>query len=421
MRPAFPLILAALLPLPLAGAAGPSHRDFRIKAEAAYERRDYPAALAATREALALRPDSPRYLYNLAALSVLTGDPAAALSALQQLANLGVVMPVERDPDFAPLQGTPEFRRILGRLAANREPRGQLTPLAELPGRTGIIEGIAHHSRTGDLFLSDVHLRCIWRRDRDGRLTRFTAEDDDLLGLFGLALDEARSSLWAAMRALPEMSGYTAAQLGYTGLAEFNLNTGEVRQIVPIPGDGRESAVGDLVVAADGTVYATDSKAPVIWKFIPGSEEAIKAAESPAFSSLQGIVLIRDRLIVADYSNGLFAVDPRRGGITALPAPAGTTLLGLDGLVAIPGGLIATQNGLDPSRVLRINLNAALDAITGVSVLAAGQPILTDITLITLANDHPTLIAGSGWDRFDPAKAGSPDPHTVRILQVAIP
>ncbi len=415
------LLLIVLLPLPILRGAEPSHLDLRREAEAAYQRQDYAAALEATRHALALRPDSPRYRYNLAALSTLTDDSAAALATLRQLAALGVVLPVERDPDFARLQGTPEFRQILNLFAANREPRGHLTPLAELTGRTGIVEGIAYHARTGDLFLSDVHHRCIWRRDRDGRLTRFTAEDDDLLGIFGLAIDEPRNALWAALRALPEMAGYTSGQKGHTGLAEFDLGSGELRQVVPIPGDGRESAIGDLTVGPDGTVYATDAKAPIIWKFVPGAAEAQKVAESPAFSSLQGIVLLRQTLIVADYANGLFAVDPRRGDLTALVAPKDTTLLGIDGLVAIPGGVIATQNGVEPSRVLRINLSPAADSITAVSVLAAGQPTLTDITLITLVNDRPTLVAGSGWDGFDPTKTREPAPHTVRILQVEIP
>src|SRR4051812_7575847 len=81
-----------------------THRDYRLEAEAAYERKDYAAAKKATLAALDLRPDSPHYLYNLAALSALTGDLATALDTLHRIAALGVVMPIERDPDFAKLQ-----------------------------------------------------------------------------------------------------------------------------------------------------------------------------------------------------------------------------------------------------------------------------------------------------------------------------
>jgi sugar lactone lactonase YvrE len=217
------------------------------------------------------------------------------------------------------------------------------------------------------------------------------------------------------------MAGYTAAQKGHTGLAEFDLGTGELRRIVPFDGDGREGALGDLTVGPDGTVYATDSKASIVWKLEPGAEEPQKVADSPAFLSLQGIVLKGRTLIVADYANGLFAIDPARGTVTALAAPAGTTLLGLDGLAGIPGGLIATQNGVTPQRVLRIALSDGLDAVTAVTVLASGLPHLDDLTLLTLVNDQPTVIAGAGWEGFDPQRTPQPPAHVVRLFQVAIP
>src|SRR4051812_25626091 len=98
--------LALLVPLFAAEPAEKTHQDFRREAAAAYERKNYAAAKEATLSALDQRPDSPRYLYNLAALSALTNDNATAFDTLRQLAALGVVMPVQRDPDFAKLQGT---------------------------------------------------------------------------------------------------------------------------------------------------------------------------------------------------------------------------------------------------------------------------------------------------------------------------
>jgi hypothetical protein len=415
------LFIAALtLPAPLgaAPARGKSHLDFRREAEEAYRRKDYAAALTASKSALALRPDSPPYLHNLAALSALTGDAAAALSYLRQLAALGVAMPIERDPDFAKLQGTPGFLEVLRQLGANREPRGAADVFAELPGRTGIIEGIAFRARTGDLFFSDVHQRCIWRRDRTGQIVRFTADDEELLGIFGLALDEAHNTLWAATAAVPEMSGYNPEMKGLAAIAEFNLATSELRRVIPIPSDGRDHGLGDLLVAPDGTVYATDSIAPVIWRLAPGDEEVDKLVDSPVFSSLQGLVLVERTLLVADYSNGLFAIDIGSGDITALAPPPNTTLLGIDGLVGVPGGIVAVQNGVEPQRLLHLGLSPDMRSITACRVLAAALPHFTDLTLVTLASDRPTLIAGAGWEGFDPAKTKTPAAHTVRIFQV---
>ncbi len=419
-RLALPLLLA-FNSLSAADTLAPSHLDHRAAAAAAYQRRDYAAAKTATLAALEIRPDSPRYLYNLAALAALTGDAAGAIGYLQRLAGLGVSLPVERDPDFASLQGTPPFLRVLQQLAAHRAPQGEVDTFADLPGRTGIIEGLAFRPRTGDLFFSDVHHRCLWRRDRAGQISRFSAEDEDLLGMFGIAIDEERNALWVAMTAVPEMAGFNSDWKGEAALAEFNLATSELRRVIPVPGDGRDHGLGDLVIGPDGTIFATDSKAPVIWKLAPDADDFEKVVDSPVFASLQGITRWKGELIVADYSHGLFAVEITSGRIRAFAPPAGSTLLGLDGLVATAGGLVATQNGVEPQRIVRIALTPEMESITGVTVLAAALPQLGDLSLITIVDGRPTFIAGAGWEGFDPQKTRQPPAHTVRILQVSLP
>ena len=414
-------ILLAASTLCTAEPAPKSHLDFRTEARAAQQRKDYPAARAATLAALELRPDSSRYLYNLAALSALTKDSAGALSYLRRLAALGVTMPVERDSDFASLQGTTPFLQVLQQFAANRAPQGEAEIVAELPGRTGIIEGLAFRPLTGDLFFSDVHHRGIWRRDRTGQIFRFSAEDDELLGIFGLAIDETRNTLWATMSAVPEMAGFTNEMKGAAALAEFNLPTSELRRVIPVPHDGREHGLSDLTVAPDGTVYATDTKAPVIWRLAPGAEDFEKVADSPVFASLQGLVFWRSELLVADYSNGLFAVEISSGRIRAFAPPKDTTLLGLDGLVAVPDGVVATQNGVEPQRVVRIAFTPEMDRVSGVTVLASALPHLYDLSLITLINGRPTFVSGAGWEGFNPEKSKQPPPHSVRIFQVNLP
>jgi hypothetical protein len=61
--------------------------------------------------------------------------------------------------------------------------------------------------------------------------------------------------------------------------------------MIDLPDDNREHGLSDLTVAPDGTVYATDSRAPIIWKLAPGAEAPEPVVEFPGFSSLQGILL----------------------------------------------------------------------------------------------------------------------------------
>lgn len=420
-----PLLLMLLLCLTLGpavcGRAQESHLEWRAVAEAALARKDYPAARSAFLSALDLRPDSARYLYGLAATAAAAGDAATALANLHEMATLGVFAPIAKDPAFASIQGEAGFRRVLSEFAANQTPQGEVATLAELPDQRGIIEGLAYRERTGDFFFGDVHQRAIWRRDHTGRIFRFTPEDEELFGIFGLALDEARDALWAATTALPAMADYRPELKGRAALAEFELSTGKLRRLVPVPVDGRDHALGDLTVDDAGTVYATDSLAPIIWQFSPTQEEMEKTVESPLFYSLQGIVVFQRTLFVSDYAHGLFAIDLARRTAQPLAPPEHATLLGLDGLVAVPGGIAAVQNGLTPSRVVRIELAPDLKSVTGLTVLAANLPHLEDLTLITLVHDRPTFVAGAGWEGFNPDKQPHPRSHPVWVLQTTLP
>ena len=404
----------------VAFGASPPAAELREEAHAASARGDLTSARRLLAEAVASQPDSPGIMLELAATAARQDDGPAAIAALEQIAGLGAAPPVERDPRFASLQGSASFRRVLQAFSLLREPAGVAEELVSLGGRTGIIEGIAWRTRTGDLFLGDVRHRGIWRRDREGRISRFSAEDESLLGVFGLAIDEARGLLWAATSAVPEMEGYTADMKGTAALAAFSLATSELVRVATVPDDGREHGLGDLHVAEDGTVYATDAKAPVVWKLEPGAEEPQRFAEDRSLVSLQGIVRWRDELVVADFHRGLFAVSPSDGRFRQLLPPPGASLVGLHGLVATPSGIAATQPGITPERVVLILPAETENRVNAVSVLASGHPGLNDLGLITLVNQQPTWVSGAGWDAPVTTPAANRG-RTVRILQTSLP
>jgi hypothetical protein len=225
------------------------------------------------------------------------------------------------------------------------------------------------------------------------------------------------------------MAGFTKELKGEAALAEFDLTSGALRRILPLPDDGREHGLGDLVVASDGTLYLSDSLAPVIWRLDPGSAALAALIESPQFSSLQGLVIFNRTLLVADYANGLFAIDvstrnleedPERA-IHRLTPPANTTLFGIDGLVAAPGGVVGVQNGVEPQRLVYLALAPDFRSITKFTVLAAGLPDFGDLGLVTLAQGRLLVVANTGWENFDPEKQSPPAPHTVRVFQTRAP
>lgn len=384
---------------------------------------DAVAYLQRMEAAAALRPDFPRILVNLAAAQLANGAPDAAITTLGRLADLGVHSPVEHSAEFAALRGRPDFLAVTRRLAANLHPRGRGEIAFTLRAFTGLPEGLAWRESTGDFFIGDVHQRAIWRRSVDGEVQRFTSEEDGLLGVFGLVVDEAGGCLWAATAAVPAMRDFKPQQDGTSALVEIDLRTGRVRRVLPAsrePGDRYSHVLGDLALGPDGTVWLTDSGAPLIWRLPPGAAALEPWLESPEFPSLQGI-LVRsaDHVIVADHAAGLLRVDLASRRVETLAAPAGSTLVGLDGLVGLPdGAVLAIQNGTRPARILRLELAPGDASVTAVDVAESGHLTMPAPSLGCVGPAGLVHVIGNaGWSRFSEGEP-IPAPRSVPIFRV---
>lgn len=395
-------------------------------AAAAAEAQDFPAYLAKMEAAAALRPDFPRILVNLAAAQLANDRADDALLTLGRLAALGAHSPVEKSDEFAALRGRKEFKDAIAKLAKNMEPKGEGEIAFTLPEMTGLIEGIAWREKTGDFFFGDVYHRVVWLRTKDKKMRRFTADDESVFGIFGLAVDEERGALWAATSAVPSMRGYTDELDGAAGLAEFDLATGALRRVVRVPnrGDHQTHVLGDLALAPDGGIFLPDSGAPVLWWLPPHAESLEFFADSPEFLSLQSVVVAPDRgaLLVADHASGLLRVDLTTRAVRRLELPPDTTLNGLDGMVrASNGELIAIQNGLRPKRVLQVAVDAAGEAVTSVTILEAAHLNMPDPTLGCFAEAGEFFFIGNaGWARFEGSDVTASPPRPVPVFKTKL-
>lgn len=395
-------------------------------ATAAADERDYPAYLAKMQEAVALRPDFPRMLVNLAAAQVANDRLDDAVATLGRLAALGLHSPVEKSEEFAAVRETKQFKAAVAKLAANLQPKGAGEIAFTLPDTTGLIEGIAWRAKTGDFFFGDVFDRAIWLRTADKKIRRFSAAGDDVFGVFGLAVDEEHGALWAATSAVPAMRGYANELDSAAGLAEFDLDSGALRQLVRLPAttDHQTHVLGDLAMAPDGSIFLPDSGAPIVWVFKPGAKELEVFLENPELMSPQGAVMAADfnALFVADHANGLLRIDLASRRVMRLDPPADTTLIGLDGLLRAPNGdLIGIQNGVRPPRVVRIALDSSGEGVASVTVLESARLNMPDPTLGCIATDGNLFFIGNaGWSRFEGVDIKPTPPRSVPVFQTKL-
>lgn len=332
------------------------------------------ADLAKARAESDARPQHPTLLVKLAIALSAEGQQDEAVRVLERVAAMGFVYSL-KEPELDPVRA-----RVAEQFAANARAIGEARQEFVVPGHGMIPEGIAFDGRR--FFVSTVKRKAIFAIDERGRAS--VLAENLPTGVYGLSFDRKRDALWAAAE---------------SAVLRIDPHTGRVLQTLKLEG---EHAIGDVVAAADGEVYVSDSKGTVVYR-VDG--DALVPFLTAPFRSLQGLAPAGEKLYIADYSHGIFAADRRTGDLVALTVPANVSLLGGDGLYAADARtLFATQNGTYPNRVLRIRLAAGGLAVESVQTLLANDARMTDPTLGVLARNRFYFNANGQWEEKDPAK-----------------
>lgn len=375
------------------------------------------------RQALVHRPNHPGLTYRLAATSIRAGRNDDAIKALSDYAAMGLVLNLD-NPNFAPVANDPRLAAIRAQVTENAKPKGAASIAATIAEPQLIGEGLAIDETVGRIFVGSVHKRKVVAVTNGAASDFVPSARDGVLGVFGLRIDRANNSLWAAASALPQVGGLAAGEKG-AGLFEFDLKTAALKRKALLTADGKEHVIGDLVLAASGEIYASDSVAPVIYRLRPGQAALEELARSDTFHSLQGLALSADgkKLAVADYSSGIHLVDVATGKSALLDTPKQTTLLGLDAVLRHGRDLIAVQNGVNPQRIVRLRMNTDWSAIERLDVIAANLLDLEEPTLAVVSGSDLLVIGNGQWSLFGDDGSVKPGAEfaPTKVLRIALP
>lgn len=274
---------------------------------------------------------------------------------------------------------------------------------AQVPAEYRLVEGIAWDARTGWLFVGTVVDGRLAYRDASGAW-REVALGTPRASLFGMAIDAPRRLLWIGTGSLEQTA---VAGDRMIGLIAIDLDTLKVARRVPVAVGG-QGAVGDLTIAPDGTIYATNVTSGAIHRCKPGCTVLEDWKPAGSLANPQGLALSRDggRLYVADYKTGLWVIGLRLGSTNRIRIDAPTMLEGIDGLVMDRRGMLfAIQNGTRPRRIVQIALDRTGTRIASTRVLAHFRPEDGEATLGTWRDGELLFVADSQWERYGPGGA----------------
>lgn len=429
--------LTALAAVFLIAAEAPETRleqyqRLRREGVAAAQAGELARAETALTEALKLYPDVPGSYIRLARVQAAAGKTREALENLETYSGMGLRFDAARDPALKALTALPEYEQIGATFEESGRPFGDVTPVATLTGDPEFIgEGLANDGK--GWLLSTVSGRTIVRLEGD-KTSPFLKTDPETGAIFGVAVDHKRGVLWAAEARGDELPGGAGASK--TGLLKVSLKDGKILARFFLPEDGGKHQFGDVAVAPDGTAYASDSVGGGLWRLQAGSGRLEQLVGPGQYASPQGMAFCRDgkTLLVADYSTGLHRVDLATGQT----APLGglrTGMAGTDGLLAaprvdyglrnpspLPFGVIATQNGVSPQRVMLLRISADCREVEGADLVAANLPGVDDITLAAVDGSEVVFVGHARWADRDPdGKLALPQPPPIRVFRATLP
>ena len=374
------------------------------------------------RTALELRPNHPGLTYALAQTEASAGNMASARHHLAAYASFGLTTDLSRVEAFAPLLIDPKFASVRAQLAANGEPVGNAHVALRAVDNLLLTEGFAFDAKRKRWLLGSIYESRIAASDNTGALSTFAHAPEKLWSAMGMKLDANRNLLWVATAITPQTRGTADDSHGRAGLVAFDLDSGEVRHSWAAPDRGHW--FGDLLLLDDGSVMLSDSLQPtlLLWNTNTGVAEPFVSDED--FISPQGLVVSADgqSLILADYAMGLFKIDMQTRFVSPIQPADNFSPYGIDGLYRFGENLIAVQNGTSPQRVVRIQLNKDMTAVSDYQVLAANLVGFMEPTLGEVRDGHFYFLANSGWPLFndlpideEAVSANSPKPLIYAI------
>lgn len=363
---------------------------------------DWETAAAALRRLVQIRPQNPRYRYQLAVAYAQLEDRTGGYDTLLALQASGIGLDLEADERLAHLHGTQVWEHLVELNTQARQPFGEGALAFELPPEDLLLESIVHDPATDAFLFGSARDGRIYRRSGDGTLSVLAEpQGDHWWAIMHLVLDPDGKHLWATSAAVPHFKEFKVEQGGRAALLKIALEDGRLAGSWPAPDDGMPHLLNAVAVSSRGMVVVAEGLRGQLFR-LDGDALAPLMAERQ-LNHLRGLAFSPDGnlLYFADFQRGLFGLDLRNSTAFDVAAPANLNLYGIEGLYQYDGQLVAIQSGIQPQRLMRLKLDDSGRAIVLAVPLEAAQPEFATPTVGTLVGSRLHFIANTQRAYYD--------------------
>lgn len=340
----------------------------------AYQQENYQRFTQATMLLRKQRPFEPQYMIGMVAGAARLGRQTTAYNYMHIMQQQGLSYDFNSTPDTESIRATEVYDYLNDLLIRAGRPAGAGHVAFTLNEAASYPEAIAWDASRERLLLGTIDQGAILAVTPDGKveeLLRANAENG-LWAVHGIAVDAGNDRLWVTSTGVPGFQGLQPTDLGRSALFEFKLSSLEVVNRYFVPTDGHPHLLGSLGLTPAGDVYLIDRAVPLIFRKAAASTKLEPYLGNAQMVGFRDMALSQDgaKLYVADAALGVLVVDLASQSLVMLAGPETLNLGGISGLWYDDGSLLMLQNGIDPHRLMRLELDAGGAVVSHVSPIA---------------------------------------------------
>lgn len=348
--------------------------ELEEKSRQAYTDKKYARFYVANMKLHQLRPFEPSYMENIIAACALVNRPTTAYHYLLKMQQQGFSYDLGKNPDTEGIRNTEVWEYLNQLMIEAGAPMGKGEVAFTLPAEFTRPAAISWDDSRGRFLVGTEGDGTVLAVSEDGSLEVLIKANDEngLWAIRGLFADSENNRLWVSSAAVPVFSAYQAVDKGRGALFEFDLETLKLKGRFNVPVDGKLHELGPIAVSADGDIFVADLAQTLVFR------KAAKGERLEAFVGMKDLVGLRDlavssdngKLYIADSDLGVVVVDPEQQTSVKLTGPENLNLGAISGLFHSEGQLIVIQNGFQPQRIIRLELDANGTNVVNVSPMA---------------------------------------------------
>lgn len=306
------------------------------------------AQMARAESLVGKTPDRGAVLYFVAVSRATLGDILPAIDQLQKCVALKEGFDPSKDPAFAAINTSNDFRKIVDEVHKDFLPVTDWHIAFTSTEKDLFPQGLEYDPGNDFFYLSSLYHPKILRISPEGKIGGFiSGQRYKLLPVMAIHLDPADGTIWSTSF---DEDAQRSEILHFDRAGELLARHSSSEHFA--------HEFHDLAVLHDGNILLTDTLAAKVYRFDPHTQAFATLQLSRPLFSPKGIALTDDdsAVYVADRL-GVLRVDLKNDTCADLDPGARSTVAGIDGLYWHKDTLIGVQTGIGNPRVAAFHVS----------------------------------------------------------------